>query len=127
MEGSPRTPSTPRRGTKRLRTPSPSPRTPSPMPRSMNPPSTPLKKRKNNNMNPSPVRKNLDAAFAEAERLAEEDERLRQEAEEFHAEQDGTEQEVPNNMMNNAEELDYGYCSEEELNFALNDGIFYNA
>ena len=108
MEGSPRTP---RRGTKRQRTLSPSPRTPSPMPRSMEPPSAPARRRRNNNMTSSPTRQNLLAAFDEAARLAEEDARLRQEAKEFHAELDGEEHEVPRSA---------GFYEAEEPEFSFN-------
>ena len=118
MEGSPRTPSTPRRGTNRLRTSS-SPRTPSPMPRSMEPPSAPAR-RGRVNMSSSPVRQNLNAAFDEAARIAEEDALARQEAEEFHADQDGEEQVVPNSVMYYAaEEPEFSntwfYCEEDDV------------
>lgn len=98
MEGSPRTPSTTRFGTKRSRSESPSPRTPFPAPSSMEPPSAPVRRRRINILE-IPVMQNLNSAFDEAARLAEEEARLRQEADEFHAEQDGNEQKVPNSVM----------------------------
>jgi hypothetical protein len=94
---SPRTPPPASRGTKRQR--SPSPTTPSPRQREQDAPSAPTRRRRLTRP---------DLGEAQAQNLLsrfEEQARLQKEAEEFHAEQDGLEQQVP---TGEAEEIPVG-------------------
>lgn len=84
---SPQTPPSAPRGQKRSRSPSPSPTTPSPTQNAIQQPSAPSRRRILNFTDFGATRNLLFALEEEA--------RLQQEANEFHAEQDGEEQNVP--------------------------------